>query len=301
MKIEYLTVDVFTAERFGGNPLAVVPDGRGLTPKLMQQVATEFNYSETTFVLLPDDPAHTARVRIFTPRAELPFAGHPNVGTAFVLAQQGEAFGCAVGGKLAFEEIAGLVQAELVKDGAQVVGARIQAPEAFQKGADVPAGLVAESCSLAAADVELANHAPCVATAGLPYVFAEISSQGALGNAVPRYDAFECHVPADMAAGICLYTHASEGDADIYARVFAPLHGVTEDPATGSANVALAGLLASIAPEPSLTFERTVAQGAHMGRPSRLHIAAKKQGGVVTETRVGGRCVPVMAGTLGVD
>jgi trans-2,3-dihydro-3-hydroxyanthranilate isomerase len=83
--------------------------------------------------------------------------------------------------------------------------------------------------------------------------------------------------------------------------VFAPLHGVTEDPATGSANVALAGLLASIAPEPSLTFERTVAQGAHMGRPSRLHIAAKKQGGVVTETRVGGRCVPVMAGTLGVD
>ncbi|HIF10328.1 MAG TPA: PhzF family phenazine biosynthesis isomerase [Sneathiellales bacterium] len=126
MKLPFATVDVFTAERFGGNPLAVVLDGRDLSAAQMQHIAADFNYSETTFVLPPQDPTHTARVRIFTPRAEVPFAGHPNVGTAFVLAQLGQVFGCPIGDQLQFGEQAGLVEVELLTDQDQVVGARLR-------------------------------------------------------------------------------------------------------------------------------------------------------------------------------
>src|SRR5437763_12830585 len=122
---DFVTVDVFTDRRFGGNPLAVVLTGEGLTAAQMQSIAGEFNLSETTFVLPPKDPAHTAEVRIFTPKAELPFAGHPNVGTAFVLATRDGAAGNAAGDTLLFEEQAGLVPLALLKDGGAVVGARL--------------------------------------------------------------------------------------------------------------------------------------------------------------------------------
>src|SRR3954468_24743299 len=115
MQLNFVTVDVFTDQRFGGNPLAVVPDARGLAAQQMQSIAAEFNLAETTFVLPPKDPAHTAEVRIFTPRAELPFAGHPNIGTAFVLATRDGAFGRATGDRLFFEEKAGLVPLDLLK------------------------------------------------------------------------------------------------------------------------------------------------------------------------------------------
>src|SRR5689334_24208633 len=129
MQLNFITVDVFTDRRFGGNPLAVVLDGRGLTTPQMQSIAAEFNLAETTFVLPPKDPAHTAEVRIFTPRAELPFAGHPNIGTAFVLAQQGNANGRVVSDPIVFEEKAGLVKLDLIRNGASVVGARLTAPQ----------------------------------------------------------------------------------------------------------------------------------------------------------------------------
>src|SRR5579862_5934521 len=130
MQIEFITADVFTERRFGGNPLAVVLDGRELTTAQMQAIAAEFNLAETTFVLPPKDAAHTAQVRIFTPRAEMPFAGHPNVGTAFVLAREGECHGRTVGGEaMVFEEAAGLVRIELLKQGSAVVGASLAAPQ----------------------------------------------------------------------------------------------------------------------------------------------------------------------------
>src|ERR1700730_2518884 len=117
MQLEFFTVDVFTDRQFGGNPLAVFPDARGLTAPQMQAIAAEFNLAETTFVLPPQDPAHTAQVRIFTPKAEMPFAGHPNVGTAFVLARAGQSYGRAVAGdRLVFEEKAGLVRMELMRE-----------------------------------------------------------------------------------------------------------------------------------------------------------------------------------------
>src|SRR5580658_2648179 len=142
MQLKFFTVDVFTDRQFGGNPLAVFPDARGLTAPQMQAIAAEFNLAETTFVLPPQAPGHTAQVRIFTPRAEMPFAGHPNVGTAFVLARQGECHGRPVGEPLIFEEKAGLVRLDLIKDGTAVVGARLAPPQPLTRGDDIATGIV---------------------------------------------------------------------------------------------------------------------------------------------------------------
>jgi trans-2,3-dihydro-3-hydroxyanthranilate isomerase len=148
MQVPFATVDVFTDRRFGGNPLAVVTDARGLTGEQMQAIAAEFNLAETTFVLPPEKPAHTAKVRIFTPKAEMPFAGHPNVGTAFVLASAGECLGRKVaGGRLVFEEKAGLVPLDIVRDKGAVVASRLAAPQPLTLSDEVAVEIVAEACS----------------------------------------------------------------------------------------------------------------------------------------------------------
>ena len=298
MQLEFVTVDVFTDRRFGGNPVAVILNGDGLTAPQMQSIAGEFNLSETTFVLPPKDASHTAEVRIFTPKAELPFAGHPNVGTAFALANRGSVYGRSVGDPLLFEEKAGLVPLELLKDGASVFGARLTAPQPLSRGEDVPIDVVAAACSLAIDDIETRHHTPCVASCGTAFIFAELKTGRALAAAQPRAEIFARHFPVDGATGIHLYLRDATGGVDIRARMFAPLHGVPEDPATGSANVALAGLLASLRPEPDLSLRLRIAQGVEMGRPSLLEASAEKRGGRVAETRIGGRCVAVMAGTI---
>src|ERR1051325_11524591 len=143
MQLEFQTVDVFTAEQFSGNPLAVVLNAEGLSSEQMQAIAAEFNLAETTFVLPPKDSAHTAEVRIFTPRGEMPFAGHPNVGTAFVLARAGTSYGRRVAqDRVIFEEKAGLVPITLLKDGATVVGARLASPQALSVGLEIPVELI---------------------------------------------------------------------------------------------------------------------------------------------------------------
>src|SRR5258708_4978841 len=177
MKLDFATVDVFTDRRFGGNPLAVVLDGRGLATEQMQSIASEFNLAETTFVLPPKDPRHTAEVRIFTPRAELPFAGHPNIGTAFVLARLGSLFGSAVSEPLVLEEKAGLVSIDLIKEGSSVVGARLAAPQPLKRGEDIAAAAVAAACSIGIDDVEAANHRPCLASCGVAFAFAELRTR----------------------------------------------------------------------------------------------------------------------------
>ena len=134
MQIPFVTVDVFTDRKFGGNPLAVIPDSRALTGAQMQAIAAEFNLAETTFVLPPQNPAHTAQVRIFTPRAELPFAGHPNIGTAFALAKESERAGQTASDPMIFEETAGLVRLSLLTEGAAVVGARLAPPQPLSPG-----------------------------------------------------------------------------------------------------------------------------------------------------------------------
>jgi trans-2,3-dihydro-3-hydroxyanthranilate isomerase len=301
MQVEFETVDVFTDRRFGGNPLAVVPNAQGLATAQMQSIAAEFNLAETTFVLPPKDSVHTAEVRIFTPRAEVPFAGHPNVGTAFVLAKRGSSYGRAVGDPLLFEEKAGLVHIDQIKDGVSPAGARLKAPQPLTRGEEIAADIVAAACSVGAGDVETAHHAPCVASCGLPMLFAELKSRSALAAAQPRAEIFSQHLNADRTTGILLYVRDGKGGIDIQARMFAPLYGVPEDPATGSANVALVGLLASLRPEADLRLDLRIAQGVDMGRPSLLEATAEKKGGRLTGLWIGGRCVPVMRGTIEVS
>ncbi len=167
MRLNFVTVDVFTDRAFGGNPLAVVLDASGLTSAEMQAVAAEFNLAETTFVLPPKDPSHTAQVRIFTPRAEMPFAGHPNVGTAFALAREGTCHGRPVGAQpMVFEELAGLVPMELISKAGTVTGARLAAPQPLDLGETVAPEIVAEACGLATGDFETRHHAPRLASCG---------------------------------------------------------------------------------------------------------------------------------------
>jgi trans-2,3-dihydro-3-hydroxyanthranilate isomerase len=299
--IGFVTVDVFTDRPFGGNPLAVVPDARGVTTAQMQAIAAEFNLSETTFVLPPEDPAHTAQVRIFTPRAELPFAGHPNVGTAFVLAAVADAAGAARpadGDTMLFEEKAGLVAVTLLRDGATVSGARLAAPQALAPGEEIDSETVAAACSLAPGDIDTRLHAPRVASCGLPLIFAAVTTRAALAAARPRSDVFAAHIPVSRAIGIHLYVEAPSPMVDIETRMFAPLYGVVEDPATGSANVTLTALLASLAADPDLLLQRRISQGVDMGRPSLMVASAEKRNGKVVAAYIGGSCVPVIRGII---
>jgi trans-2,3-dihydro-3-hydroxyanthranilate isomerase len=303
MQLTFVTVDVFTDRQFGGNPLAVVVDAVGLSSAQMQSIAAEFNLAETTFVLPPQDAAHTAQVRIFTPRAEMPFAGHPNVGTAFVLAREGQCHGRPIRGEtMVFEEKAGLVRMQLIRQGSAIAGASLAAPQALAVGDAMPLEVVAQACAIGIDDIETRHHQPCVAGCGAPFILAELKERRALTAAQPRADVFARHLPRDGATGIHLYVHIVDADrdegADIQCRMFAPLHGIPEDPATGSANVALIGLLAKLRPEPDLQLAKKIAQGVDMGRPSLLLARAEKTAGVVTATTIGGTCVPVMRGTL---
>ena len=299
MTRRFQTLDVFTEAALAGNPLAVVLDAEGLDDARMQAIAAEFNLAETTFVLPPKDLVNTAEVRIFTPRYEMPFAGHPNVGTAFALAHAGASYGRPIGSDgVIFEEKAGLVPISFLKEGTKVIGARLASPQRLTVGAEVPIELIASACSLSTDDIETRNHRPCIASCGAPFIIAELKSREKLGSARARPDIFERDIAKLPVTSLFVYTQVVESSLDIRARMFAPHHGIPEDPATGSANVALIGLLASLRPERDLRLTKNIAQGVEMGRPSLLQAEAEKKDGVVTATTIGGRCVPVMSGMI---
>jgi trans-2,3-dihydro-3-hydroxyanthranilate isomerase len=296
---DFVTVDVFTAERFGGNPLAVFPNAHGLTAGDMQSIATEFNLSETTFVLPPDDPRHHARVRIFTPKYELPFAGHPNVGTGFVLAQADP----NPPEHYTFEEIAGLVRVHIQRNAAHaIVGARIGAPRSLSITTAIDTAAVAACAGLTPGDFLTNAHTPLVASVGTPFVIAEVASLDALARAQPDIAAFRAardRFP-DMGDRFNLHLYVRrDGDATkLRTRMFAPLGGILEDPATGSANAALSALLVSLAPGEDVALHFDIEQGIEMGRPSLIIGGARKTAEGAVEATVAGNCVPVMRGTL---
>ncbi|KAK4451066.1 PhzF family phenazine biosynthesis protein [Podospora aff. communis PSN243] len=247
--VDFTTVDVFTTDRFSGNPLVVIPDARGLSAADMQSIAKEFGYSESTFVLPPTDPANTAHVRIFTPTSEIPFAGHPNVGTAFVLGQLPSLFDKPVTNTLRFEEKAGIVSITLFRDPSSnaVTGATIRAPGPLTIGPNIPLQLIARCASIATSQIKITTHAPVIASVGLAFAFAELNDLEALGAARPNVSVFhEANaVYHDQAAEFPLFLYVrNAGDPwKIRARMFAPLDDVTEDPATGSASAALGAYL----------------------------------------------------------
>ncbi|WOH79225.1 PhzF family phenazine biosynthesis protein [Bradyrhizobium sp. BEA-2-5] len=300
MQRRYITVDVFTDRAFGGNQLAVVLDAGGLSTAQMQSIATEFNYSETTFVLPPRDKANDAEVRIFTPVRELPFAGHPNVGTAFVLASRA----AKAPARLRFEEKAGLVPVEILSDGGRVIGAELTAPQALQRTNEVSAAAAAACLSLTAADVKTDRHAPQVVSVGLPFLVVEIASREALKRARPDAAAFARTLAEIGRDVVYFYTSdvpASEQPLDLQARMFHPgASGLSEDPATGSATAACAALLADIDPARDGELRLRIGQGVDMGRPSLLLTRVRKQAGAINSVHVGGGCVKMMEGTLNV-
>jgi trans-2,3-dihydro-3-hydroxyanthranilate isomerase len=286
----FVTLDVFTDRRFGGNPLAVFPDARGMTDAEMQALAAEFNLSETTFVLPPDDPANTARVRIFTRKYEMPFAGHPNVGTGYVVAQQSDAQ------TLRFEEIAGLVEVKVERDAAgTVTGTTIAAPQPLKTGAEIPAEQIAACCGVAVREMVVARHAPMIASVGNPFVLAEVTGE-ALTRASPDLAAFRDTLsqhPA-LAGRLAIYLYALDG-AQVRARMFAPLGGTIEDAATGSAATTLAPLLLQLAGTERGAWD--IVQGVEMGRPSLLRTTAHRAADGLRAT-VGGGCVPMLRGEV---
>ena len=299
---EFVTVDVFTEERFAGNPLAVVPDARGLTDRQMQQIATEFGYAESTFVLPPENSQNSARVRIFTPTMEIPFAGHPNVGTAFVLGRQADVFGKPVTDTFRFEEIAGLVEVTLLREVGAVTGATIRAPQPLELAEEIAAELIAGCASIDAAKIRTSNHAPIVASVGLPFAIAELEDLAALAAARPNVSVFHeaaaRHPRSTGDFSLFLYVRSVDDPWHIRARMFAPLDDIMEDPATGSASAALSAFLVTRAPGSEAEMHLTIEQGVEMGRRSLIELDVVKAAGTVTDVRVTGRCVSVMRGSI---
>jgi trans-2,3-dihydro-3-hydroxyanthranilate isomerase len=290
-RYSFVTVDVFTNQRFGGNPLAVFPDASGMSDAEMQSLAAEFNLSETTFVLPPDDPANTARVRIFTRTTEMPFAGHPNVGTGYVLAQQGR----DKNGKLLFEELAGLVEIEIERnESGGPVGATIAAPQPLSLGVELPVEEIAACAGLKTDEVIVQSHRPIQASLGNPFVIAEVEA-AALKRAAPDIAAFRKSVTRESAlkGRLGLYLYAHEGEGRVQARMFAPLGGTLEDAATGSAAGPLGALLLSLSSDAEKRLD--IRQGVVMGRPSLLQVVARRGADGIRAT-IAGQCVPVLRG-----
>ncbi len=293
MQRRYVTIDVFTDRAFGGNPLAVVLDAEGLSAARMHAIAREFGYSETTFVLPPADPANTAQVRIFTPAGEIPFAGHPNVGTALVLARRAATPPI----RIVFEEAAGLVPLEITLAAGQPVNAELTAPRAFASTGELAAADVAAALSLRATDMLSDTHVPTLGSVGLPFLFCELASRAGLRAARLDIERLSALLGPWGAVGVLLYTEEGvEAGCDLSARMFAP--SVGEDPATGSACVALAAFLATLGGPPDADMVIRIAQGVDMGRPSLLRARAVKRAGAVVSAHVGGSGVEMMQGTL---
>jgi trans-2,3-dihydro-3-hydroxyanthranilate isomerase len=296
----FLTADVFTSRIFGGNPLAVFPDGHGLSTEQMRQVAGELNLSETVFVLPPDDPGHTRRLRIFTPGTELPFAGHPTVGTAIVLASIGDVPLTGDETQIVFEEGVGPVPVTIRAEGGVPVFAQLSAAKLPATGPPPPsveelAGLL----SIEPADILTGNEAPENVSAGVPFLFIPVRDRSVLARCRVRLDRWDALLAGPEAPELYVFSHDPElPGSDIRARMFAPGFGIPEDPATGGAVTAFGGYVGSRAPERDGTLRWTIEQGFEMGRPSLLHLEVDKRDGEITAVRVGGGAVLVSEGTM---
>ncbi|WP_207478268.1 PhzF family phenazine biosynthesis protein [Arenibaculum pallidiluteum] len=295
----YVTADVFTDRRFGGNPLAVFPDGAGLDGALMQSIARELNLSETVFVLPPETSGGTRRLRIFTPAMELPFAGHPTVGTAVLLAEAG-AFGDA--SEIVFEEGAGPVPVRLERGSDGRVRATLTSP---RLPAEVP-GLpgpedLARVIGLPASALAV-RPAPAAWSAGVCFAVIPLRERSALSAARLDPAAWSASMAEGPAPHIYpVWMEDWERGGDVHVRMFAPAMGIPEDPATGAAAAALVGFLAALRRSADGVARWRVLQGMEMGRPSEIAISAVFAGGRLEAAMVGGGAVTVAKATLELD
>ena len=275
----------------------MVLDAQGLTTEQMQAIAREFNYSETTFLLPPRALDHAAQVRIFTPHTEVPFAGHPNIGTAVVLARELAARDGFLSDRITFEEAAGLVSIRLWREAGSVIGAELTAPAPLSRYSCVSAEDVAACLSLKAADISLRTHVPQVISVGLPFLVAELASRDALRRAKPNWLDHQRVLPPIDTDAVFAYVGGAAAE-ELAARMFAPLDGIIEDPATGSATAATIALLAQLRTEKDEDVAWRIEQGIEMGRPSLLLGRTEKKNGVVQSVHVGGRAVLVRQGWI---
>ena len=297
LEFRYVTLDVFTGTPFGGNQLAVFPDARGIPEPALRQITREFNFSEVTFCYPPSDAAHTKRVRIFTPGAEIPFAGHPTVGTAIALHL------LAGGGAethLVLEEGVGPVPVVARIGTDSVASAQFSVAKLPEIGPAAPSrGMLAEILSIDTKDILGSPMAPQSLSCGIPFLLVLLHSVDAVSRSRVRVERWETTLKASWAPEVFVFARDPEGGAShLRSRMFAPGLSVAEDPATGSAGACLAGYLAARSAQADGTLRWTVDQGIEMERPSRLEIEADKAGGAVTAIRVGGSAVMISEGTI---
>lgn len=297
---EFYTTDVFTSQKFGGNQLAVFPDARHLASELMQPIAREFNFSETTFVLPPSDPKHTRRVRIFTPGEELPFAGHPTVGTAFVLATAGEIKLTGDETRIVLEEGVGPVPVTIRSRGGKPDFAQLTVARLPEFGPPPPSSTdLTRALGLASSDILTGELAAEAVSCGVYFLFVPVRDRETLGRARVVLDLFEQVLDGYVTSKVFVFCKDPElPTSDYRARMFAPTIGVPEDPATGSAAAAFGGYLAKRDACADGTLRWMVEQGFEMGRPSLLEVEADKRAGAITSVRVGGKSVLVTRGDL---
>lgn len=291
MSRRYTILDVFTETPLAGNPLAVVHDGEGLDDARMQAIAKEFNLSETVFILPPDDPRRRAKLRIFTPGAELPFAGHPTVGTAVLLSlMHGDEGASAFG----IEEKVGVVACVTERRGARSGYARFGVPKLPRiVGPGLSAEDAAEALGLRVEDIGFGRHAPSLRAVGGAFHLIPLVSLDALARAWPT-GAFARLVTGDHPA-VYLYAASAQG---LRARMYGPGLGIAEDPATGSAVACLAGALADHGGRVDGVHDFIVDQGVEMGRPSRIELQITLEGGALQSAEIGGAAVVVAEGVL---
>ncbi len=289
---DFETLDVFTDAKFAGNPLAVIMDARGLSDDEMQTITREFNLSETTFVLPPEEPANTARVRIFTLGYEMPFAGHPTVGTAIAIARARN-----LSGEIRLELNTGIFPVRLDMRGPALFAEFCNPILPAEEGAAPSAEALEAALGLPQDVLDRNGHRPRRISAGSVYIYV-CAKLEAVRHARLNSSAFEA-LGLDKTVGVYLYAAGGEApDADYHARMFAPTAGIVEDPATGSAAAALPGQIARAEPLGDGTHRWIIEQGFEIGRPSRIIARVETANGAVTSVRIGGAAVPVQTGQI---
>jgi trans-2,3-dihydro-3-hydroxyanthranilate isomerase len=293
MRYKYHIVDVFSPSPFGGNQLAVLPEASGISADGMQQVAREFNFAETTFVLPRKNPATTCRVRIFTPRAEVDFAGHPTIGTGCALVMQGHV-NAGKPSRLILEENVGPVAVEVgqrdgVFHGTLILSGKIDAPAGAPPAADLAAVL-----SLTPGEVSQVFFAGV----GLPFCFVHLKSNEAVDRATIDRAAWISTLSRAWSSNVFFFAGDLHHGGELYARMCAPALGIEEDPATGSACAALVGTMASKTAFEGDIYRLSIRQGVAMGRRSDIEAAARKSFGVVNSVSVGGATAYVASGEV---
>jgi len=301
MALAFHTLDVFTDRRFGGNPLAVVLDADALAPDEMQVIARELNLSETVFVLKPENPAHSAKIRIFTPARELPFAGHPTVGTAILLA---ELRAPAVDGErdaiIALEQAIGPVRVGVRLKAGQAPFAEFDAPKLPEMAGTLPSrDRIADALGLLPREIGFENHTALRVGAGNMFAYVPVISLEAIARARVNGASWAAAFPEGEVDGVYLYTRQCvHKGASFHARMFAPQLGVPEDPATGAAAVGFAGVLSAFDVLPDGPHKRLIEQGHEMGRPSTIRLTLIVEGGKLDTVRIGGNSVRMVEGTI---